>query len=344
MKRFIVLISVLLISSFVMAEAVKSLPELTYPRNVLTDGERIYITNYPWVYIYSSRDYKLIKKVGGEGQGPGEVYIDREDINDKERGLVIDLTKDILLVNSYGWLASFTLDGKFIKNIKSEKRVMGNGFKAIGNNYVGWFTGRGRDGGVYYFAAVFNAGLDMIRPFYQYKFWLASPKADYDFFERQGMIYDTYGKNVFASNCGMKRFAIHVFDENGKHVRTISTDCEKIKITEDQIKKYRSEFKYRFQRGLEHNLKATTFPEYYPPVRHFTVDDGKVYVMTFKKEGDKTEFLVFDIEGKLLKKVMYPLKMQSEKDFFPYTIYKEKIYQLIENEDENWNLHLDTFQ
>jgi hypothetical protein len=138
----------------------------------------------------------------------------------------------------------------------------------------------------------------------------------------------------------MDEFIIHVFDNTGKKRYAITGDYEKIKITEKQIQKFREGFKYKFKRGLDVILERSVFPEYFPAIRHFTVSDGKVYVMTFKKEAGKSEVQIFDINGKLLVKNMIPIKEKNAKRFFPYDIKKGILYQLVENEAEEWELHL----
>jgi hypothetical protein len=63
--------------------------------------------------------------------------------------------------------------------------------------------------------------------------------------------------------------------------------------------------------------------------------------MTFKKDGEKNEFYVFDTKGKLLEKIFIPLINMDERSPYPFAIHKGKVYQLNENEDdETWELHV----
>ena len=56
-------------------------------------------------------------------------------------------------------------------------------------------------------------------------------------------------------------------------------------------------------------LQPIRFPQYYPAMTRMFVTDDKVYVITFNstdsdEEIDNTETLVFDIKGKVLKKII----------------------------------------
>jgi len=78
------------------------------------------------------------------------------------------------------------------------------------------------------------------------------------------------------------------------------------------------------------------------PLKFFLIADGKIYVQTFKREKNKSEFYIFDLDGKLIRKVMAPFRESELLCAYPYTIANGKIYQVTENEDtEEWELHID---
>ena len=55
--------------------AVKVIPlgEVNRPISIHVDAACIYIVEFPFIYIYSSEDFKLVKKFGKRGEGPGEM-------------------------------------------------------------------------------------------------------------------------------------------------------------------------------------------------------------------------------------------------------------------------------
>jgi hypothetical protein len=51
-----------------------------------------------------------------------------------------------------------------------------------------------------------------------------------------------------------------------------------------------------------------------------------------------------DMQGKLVKKIFLPVSFMNVLDIYPYTVAGRKLYQLIENEDEEWELHIVSFR
>jgi hypothetical protein len=73
------------------------------------------------------------------------------------------------------------------------------------------------------------------------------------------------------------------------------------------------------------------------------VVDQKIYIQTYKrsKPGERTEFLILDLKGGMLKRVMLPIKYTSYFTPYFYGIKNEKLYQIVENEEEEeYQLHI----
>jgi len=77
MKKGYIILFFFLFVSFSFAKKVATLPELNNPFGLYIDVDRIFITEGVTTYIYSSKDYSLIKKFGKEGEGPGEILFRR---------------------------------------------------------------------------------------------------------------------------------------------------------------------------------------------------------------------------------------------------------------------------
>ena len=58
--------------------------------------------------------------------------------------------------------------------------------------------------------------------------------------------------------------------------------------------------------------------------------------MTFNKEKGLTKFLIYDCNGRFIESVLLPVVYQNIVTPYLYTIDKGKLYQLIENEDDEW--------
>ena len=73
MKRLILVILILVVSLFCYSEKVAVLNEIMKPSlSFAVDGTQLYIPEEGQIFIYSTNDYKLVKKFGKAGEGPQE--------------------------------------------------------------------------------------------------------------------------------------------------------------------------------------------------------------------------------------------------------------------------------
>lgn len=85
------------------------LSDLRNPEKIFVDGDRLYITEFPTVYIYSLTDFRLVKKFGRGGEGPQEF-----------RGQIhLSVQPGYIMVQSTGKVSFFTTDGDFKNEFKS---------------------------------------------------------------------------------------------------------------------------------------------------------------------------------------------------------------------------------
>ena len=106
-KKVFVLVGLLsLLCSFSFAEIIATLDEVMKPTAIEIDDQNLYVVEGTSVYIYSLKDFKLVKKFGKKGEGPKEfkMMITR-----------IITQKDDLLINSFGKISFYSKNGKFIK-------------------------------------------------------------------------------------------------------------------------------------------------------------------------------------------------------------------------------------
>jgi hypothetical protein len=110
-------------------------------------------------------------------------------------------------------------------------------------------------------------------------------------------------------------FRITVFDDKGNLLRTIdkSRDVEKVP-----------------DRALLHQ---------------FCVSGGKIYATTYLKKGGRTEMIILDLEGRILRRLFLPLaSIRPERGVLRYDLFcvdQEKLYELIENrETGKWELKI----
>lgn len=339
------LLPLLLVKSFVFSTTVVPLSDFFNPDSITVDDRQVYITEFPTIYIYSLKDFKLKKKLGRKGEGPQEF----------NRFALLSIHGDYLVVSDRNKVITYTKDGDYIKEIKA-RSIMHWGVRPIGNRFVG--KSRGRENKIQFDTAnLYNANLEKIKKIFMTRFFyqIDGGGKKCDAIEIRGLQFQVFDDKIFFKRG--KHFIIDVFEPSGKILYTIHHEYEKIKIPEADKKRYHDHFKtvQPWKRLYDSLIKKEIhFPDFFPAIQMFVVADGKIYALTFKKEKEKSEFVILDLKGKLLKKVFLPFNQSDE--WFHYSLTKAisqasphatftirngKLYQLIENEDEEtWELHI----
>ncbi len=329
---FVILLSALILTGAVFGEKLATLSELTNPRGIMVDDTQIYINMQPEILIYSLTDFKLVKRFGKSGQGPKEFQIHAQV------PLHVNTRTDKIIVNSFGKLSFFTKKGEYIE----EKRALSRGvfFQPLGKNYIGR-SFKAVEGTRYDTYNLYDGTLKTIREvaaapsqFQQGKGTFAVSKPFIAIVHK--------GKVIMP---GKDDASIDIFDEEFKKISTITLKQEKRTIPQ--------EFKdgiinfYKTDPGMKNMyqyLKPIRFPDAFPVISTFFPVDDKIYVATWfrEKKGEiiKNEFLVYDLEGKFIKRLLVPIKYMNVIGPYPMAIAKGKFYQLVENDNEEWELHV----
>ncbi len=121
---------------------------------------------------------------------------------------------------------------------------------------------------------------------------------------------------------------------------------DRVKVTTRDKERYLDFFKVHPNTRQQFHLlkKQFKFPEYFPLIRASFVKRDKIYIRTYKQKEGKSEFYLFDLKGALLARYFLPMAEGNGMDKKPYTIMDNKIYQLVEGEDEVWELHAIAFK
>ncbi len=153
-----------------------------------------------------------------------------------------------------------------------------------------------------------------------------------------------------------EEFVIHVFAASGQKLYSINREYKKIKMTEADKKRYLDYFKTSriFGKAYDQIKPRLEFPVYFPALQTFAAADGKLYAVTYGKKNGKTQVIVMDLKGKLLKTVFLPLhetddelartlenRLSRQVTNSTFAIKNGKFYQVLENQDkESWELHI----
>lgn len=319
-------------SSFIFADKVATLTEVLKPATIVVDKDQFYVTEGTTVYIYSLKDFKYKKKFGKPGEGPQEFKVRPTE------SVEVIPQKDQLMINSLQKIAFYTKDGIFKREIRTKASYI-LPYCPLGKNFTG-FGFRQENKKNYLTLNIYDSNLKKIKEFH--KTHLAGQgggKIDAVAATKRPVMH-TFNNKIFAEG---ENGSILVFDNNGKKLLSIKDKYKKIKVTQDRIKRYLDFFKTdpRTRQAYEAYKDRVIFPDYFPIIRNYNVSDQKIYIVTFKEDGEKREFYIYDFNGKLIKRTMLPLIELTAIEISPYTIKNNVLYQIIENEDdEEWELYI----
>ena len=309
------------------AAKVASFPDIFKPVQMVIDDGTLYISDQNSILIYSMENFKLLRKIGGKGNGPGEF----------QRTPMVKVLQDEILAHSYIKFCRFTKEGKLLMEKRFSTTMLYNIYP-VGDNYI-------------IDAATLNIGdqtvreiniadqnLKKIRSLYTY---IKEPK-------NSGgkriirlinplVSFKCDANKIFLAN-GHKGFSIEIFDFEGKPVRVINRPFSKISIPENYKNKRKEDFLRRFPQNLLNRITQRfefDFPEYFPAIQFFIVSSDKIYVKTYGTKNKKEEYIILNLKGNFLKKVFLP-----ETPSILAAIYNNKFYFLKDNEEkEEWELH-----
>lgn len=309
------------------ANVVAALPEVVKPDIFRVNYDRIFIAEGASISIYCLENFKLIKKFGKLGEGPQEFKV-----NPPTNPMGLEIFPDHLVVHSMAKISYFSLDGKFIKD------------KAIPHNFARWAAGEHYVGlnylqennTIYIAINLYDSNLKKIREIYRAENQIQRDRVLE--LTKKPMRCQVVGDKIFVS--AKKDFIIEIFDMNGKLLRTLKRDYRLVKVTEEDKKTILEEVKRELKQVWPVFKDKIKFGKYYPAIQTILGRGNKVYAPTFKLADGKFEIFVFDKDGNFLETLFLPLERQNPLLPYPYDFYRGKIYQLVENKDEKWELRV----
>lgn len=308
------------------------LPDLMKPGQLLSfDKTQMYVTEGTSIYIYSLKDFKLIKKFGKQGEGPQEFVV-----NPQLGPLVISVHTEDIVVESFGKLSWFTKNGKYKKELKLPNPLI-LGIQPFGRNFVGVkiLLGAKR----WQILTLYDGKLNELKEIYKQPTAFQLGKGT--------RLLEASATTIVSDNklflAWEKDFFIKIVDADIKELYTIKRDEKKRKVTEDLKKKIIDYLKIAPEsKDFFEIMKPIIFPEYFPSIAGIVVTGNNIYVLTFNEdEAENDECLIMDLKGNPLKRVFLPLKMSTPLLPYPYSIHEDSLYQIVENvEEEQWEMHI----
>ena len=330
MKSISIIIGVLFFCNLILPSTrVQSMPGLVNPDELQVFGDKLFVGQFPHISIYSTRDFRLLNKIGKQGEGPKEFL----------QYCIPFVVKDKLIVSSQGKVSFFTLDGEFI----AEKKVNARGasFKPVGEFY-GVYAYAKQDQIDYRAIDLYDADFKKVKELYRFRLWLqdGGPQKGAYVIDSSRFRFKAMEHNLIWAD--MKDFIVYIWDAKSDQVKTIKQKYKPIRITEKDKKEYHQHLnKPRNRRYYERIKPLIKFPSYFPPIKGAEVADNKIYVYTYNMKNNLTKFFIFSISGKLIKKTYLLLLGGIRPEQYPFCFGNDQLFQLTEPEDsDEWALHI----
>lgn len=314
--------------------------DLEKPSYLKVYGNRLYINDGASIFIYNMEGYKLLKKFGQRGEGPGEF---KTHPNLNNGGVSFGVYKNLILVSSLGRLSFFKPDGDYLKEIVPKSFVGIGEIIRYKNRYVG--LGVDTKGKKQYFTVNFyNDKIEKKLELHKILAFEGGKKID-PVSVRLIPNIQILNENILVND---KSGVVLVFNKNGEKLREINIQKfdaygGDVKITEERIKRYIDYFQsdYRFKDIYKKDKNRFKFFEYFPNIRHFLISGNKIYIITFREKKGEKELFILNNEGKLIKNCWLNIKEINPHEFYPFDIAENKLYQLVENNNtDEWELSI----
>jgi len=307
----------------------------------IADGS-LYVVEGANVLVYSLADLRLKTKMGGAGEGPGELKVLDYWYN------TLTILPEHVFLDGYDKLVYFTKDGRLAKQVR--KPVGIGKIAPVGGHFVGAKLDHVEGDAQYECLYLYDADLKFLKELCRQESPIQSMG------RKTEMIPDVLNFSVWEDRIYVEKsregFVIDVFDEQGSKIARIERPSEKIRVGKGHQAEALEKFKtdpFVKRMGFEKFQAFSEFvwPEVLPPIRDFMAADGFLYVRTPKTVGDKERWEILDLQGRPL-----GVADQPRIDTAPlmvhlygmnyYAIRDGKLYYIKDNEKtDDWELHVE---
>lgn len=322
----------LLLMSTLHSKQIVKIPQVLNPTQIHVIKDRMYIVDGITILIYTLKDFQLNKKIGKKGEGPGEF---------KDAIYWLYFRGNRMIVNSQAKVSYFSLEGGFIKEKKAFTGSRAGDFCPIGNQFaaVQFLTEKQT---FFKTVNIYDSNLKKIKEIYRVKEDFQPGKYMKAYSEPK--TFTVHNDKIYVSFDN--DFKITVFNSQGEKLFMIKKEYQRLEVSKEHQQAAHLFYKNHsyYKKYYERIKRLLEFPTHLPAVKTFSFSEDKLYVQTYYKKDKKTEFYVFTPMGKFLESVFLPIIGEEEFTYQIQTIYEfknEKLYQLVENEEnEEWEVHI----
>lgn len=333
-------------------EAVRlgALPGILRPESIAVTKNRLYILEEASVFVFSLNDLRLIAKIGGRGDGPGEIQVNPLFPS----RITVDSRQNLIVETMYR-LIFFSEDYHLRKEIRKSNRIynivpVNDKFAALHMIYSD------KAKALFQAISLFDQKLETVKELYRQPFNSDTVTKKQIQMVQDSIHFAVHGDKIFVEQSD-RGFSIGVFDHAGNFQYRIGKNIPPLRITEKDrqflLKRFQEDTGVRFiiltSGGWDHFKKTmkVIHPEFFPAIKDILVYGNRIYLTTFSRSGEMNRFLMMDLTGENMKETYIPFI--GEGNFFGqmfgkenrlYDISRHRFYYLEENEEaEEWEIH-----
>lgn len=337
MRKVLLIVILFFVVMFVRGEKTVEFPDISRPDFIVAHNGKLVIMEKPHIYIYSLKDFKLLKKFGRQGEGPGEFQVEQYGAP-----MSISFPGNEMMVSSENKASYFSMDGQFLRQ---KKTPQGTVMYQVGDQFLGvgpTFDEAGKqlvsfrimDGEFKLIKKVFETSIsvnigtqDMVLPY-------------------GAFTHNPVYKDKIILVTGDQEFQIEIFDHKGNFIRKIRKEPKKIRIPEAFKQKALQWFQTdpRFKPFYDSVLKnKIKFRSHFPAIRDINLGDDRIHVITYNRKDDLWECIILNFKGEELNRLFIPMAEYIPFSYYAllYSVENGKLYSLVEDPDEEvWTLHI----
>jgi hypothetical protein len=310
------------------------LTELTKPHDIFSDDNHLIISDGiegTTIYVYTIDDLSLFSKFRGSADTSGKFIVSGGHEVD------IDIRNDTLLISSHWKTSLFTKSGKLIFEKPIDNDTYGYNF--LGNQFQGMGYTTDTNNINYYTFNIYDKDFKYIKEITRIKGSTQEGKGTLVLAKKYQALTDK-GKFYFKGKSEELEF--EVFNSDGLQEKVFNYPYERIAVRdihkEDIYKGYK-EHPF-FGQYFEEIKKNLFFPDYLPAIYNFKIYNNHIYALSYQIENTNSILFKFDTDGELLERLEVPMQWIDATETYPFTISNGKLYQLIQNESEKWELQI----
>jgi hypothetical protein len=312
------------------------------PEMITVAEDVLYIVEGGHVLAYSLKDLRLLRKIGGQGEGPGEFRPADYWYN------TVTVLPEEIFVDGHDKIVRFSKEGRL--RSESRKPLGVSRMAPVGKNFAAVKLDHLEGEVQYQCLLLYDANGTLIRE-------LARQESPVQSMTRKTeMIPDVLNFAVWEDGIFVEKsregFVIDVFDGGGSLQYRIEKKHEKIAVTEDHEHEALERLKtdpFVKRIGFEQFRQFSQFvwPKTLPAIKDFTVDDGRIYVRTSRMRDGKENWLILDLAGDILgdadlSPLVSPPLTAALYGVHYFSIDGNKLYSIKDNEKtDEWELFVE---